>query len=129
MICPKHHESIKDDETGQYVGSNTSDFKIVSPKNSSKIRPVKPKSPIEKANMYQNLMDLEDQGMENCPPEVSTPTINSIDTGTSHSSLQAKYGGRPNITIKFPPPFVKWIDFTPAPRAFFVRVARPERFG
>ncbi|GBM56329.1 hypothetical protein AVEN_60311-1 [Araneus ventricosus] len=34
--------------------------------------------------------------------------INSIDTGTSQTSLQAKDDGRPNIAAKFPPPFVKF---------------------
>ncbi|GBN76145.1 hypothetical protein AVEN_166046-1 [Araneus ventricosus] len=34
--------------------------------------------------------------------------INSICTG---SSLQAKDGGRPNITVKFPPSFVKCDSF------------------
>ncbi|GBO13562.1 hypothetical protein AVEN_219211-1 [Araneus ventricosus] len=36
--------------------------------------------------------------------------INSIDTGSSEPSFQAKDGGRPkrpNITVKFPPPFIK----------------------
>ncbi|GBN85283.1 hypothetical protein AVEN_181357-1 [Araneus ventricosus] len=36
--------------------------------------------------------------------------INSIDTETSQTSLEAKDDGRPklpNISVKFPPPFVK----------------------
>ncbi|GBM13741.1 hypothetical protein AVEN_90007-1 [Araneus ventricosus] len=56
-----------------------------------------------------------------------------MDTGPSHTSLQAKDDSRlerPNATLKFPPPFVKSvIDFTPAARAFFVRVARRDVFG
>ncbi|GBO10891.1 hypothetical protein AVEN_251314-1 [Araneus ventricosus] len=37
-------------------------------------------------------------------------SFNSIDTGPSHTSLQAKDDSRPkrpNVTLKFPPPFVK----------------------
>ncbi|GBN23285.1 hypothetical protein AVEN_257829-1 [Araneus ventricosus] len=42
--------------------------------------------------------------------------FNSIDTGTSQTSVQAKVDGRPNIAAKFPPPF-------------FVRVSRPDQLG
>ncbi|GBM54558.1 hypothetical protein AVEN_184259-1 [Araneus ventricosus] len=56
--------------------------------------------------------------------------INSIDTGPSHTSLKAKDDSRPNVTLKFPPPLsLSVIDFTPAARAFFVRVARLDVFG
>ncbi|GBN26355.1 hypothetical protein AVEN_272408-1 [Araneus ventricosus] len=58
--------------------------------------------------------------------------INSIDTGPYHTSLQAKADSRPkrpNVTVKFPPLSLSVIDFTPAERAFFVRVARPDEFG
>ncbi|GBN35997.1 hypothetical protein AVEN_86955-1 [Araneus ventricosus] len=78
----RHHESTKDvemAETGQYVGSvpyTSSDFKIVSPKNSTKIRPVESKSPIETSNKYQNSMGLEEQDKENSPSKISIPTIN-----------------------------------------------------
>ncbi|GBN02891.1 hypothetical protein AVEN_205691-1 [Araneus ventricosus] len=38
--------------------------------------------------------------------------FNSIDTGSSQPSLQAKDGGRPNITVlKYPSPFVKCDSF------------------
>ncbi|GBL68387.1 hypothetical protein AVEN_176699-1, partial [Araneus ventricosus] len=56
--------------------------------------------------------------------------FNSIDTGPSHTSLQAEDDSRPNATLKFPPPLLlSVIDFTPAARAFFVRVALPDVFG
>ncbi|GBO35965.1 hypothetical protein AVEN_158836-1 [Araneus ventricosus] len=57
---------------------------------------------------------------------------NSIDMGPSHTPLQAKDDNRPkrpNVTLKFPPLSLSVIDFTPAGRAFFVRVARPDVFG
>ncbi|GBN84926.1 hypothetical protein AVEN_61192-1 [Araneus ventricosus] len=68
LSCTKHHETSKDvqmDEMDQYVDS---DFKPVSPNHSAQIRSEKPKSPIKTANMFQNLMDLEDQVKENSPP-------------------------------------------------------------
>ncbi|GBM91502.1 hypothetical protein AVEN_99833-1 [Araneus ventricosus] len=46
--------------------------------------------------------------------------------GTTETSLQAKDGGRPkrpNITRKFPPPFIK------CDSAFFVREAREDGMG
>ncbi|GBN39594.1 hypothetical protein AVEN_204165-1 [Araneus ventricosus] len=54
MSCTKHHESTKDVEmveTGQYdsVPSNSSDFKLVSPKISAKTRSIKT------SNKYQDL--------------------------------------------------------------------------
>ncbi|GBN59386.1 hypothetical protein AVEN_184174-1, partial [Araneus ventricosus] len=55
--------------------------------------------------------------------------FNSIDTGSFQPSLQAKDGGRPNITVKFPPLSISMIGFAPAVRAFFLRVALPEGFG
>ncbi|GBM66032.1 hypothetical protein AVEN_39587-1 [Araneus ventricosus] len=33
--------------------------------------------------------------------------FNSVDTGLPHTSLQAKDDSHPNVTLKFPPPFVK----------------------
>ncbi|GBN54956.1 hypothetical protein AVEN_80117-1 [Araneus ventricosus] len=56
-------------------------------------------------------------------------SVNSIDTGLSHTSLQAKDDSRPNVTLKFPPLSLSVIDFTPAARAFFFGVARPDVFG
>ncbi|GBM49550.1 hypothetical protein AVEN_1883-1 [Araneus ventricosus] len=47
-------------------------------------------------------------------------------------SLQAKDDSRPkhpNVTLKFPPLSLSVIDFTPAARAFVVRVAHPDVFG
>ncbi|GBM46932.1 hypothetical protein AVEN_241162-1 [Araneus ventricosus] len=38
--------------------------------------------------------------------------LNSIDTGPSHTSLQAKDDSRPNVTLKFPPLSLSVIDFT-----------------
>ncbi|GBN24380.1 hypothetical protein AVEN_92998-1 [Araneus ventricosus] len=55
--------------------------------------------------------------------------FNSIDTGTSHTSFQTKDDSRPSVTLKFPPLSLSVIDFTPAVRVFFVRVARPDVFG
>ncbi|GBN61887.1 hypothetical protein AVEN_6719-1 [Araneus ventricosus] len=51
--------------------------------------------------------------------------INSFDTGPS---LQAKDDNRPNVTLKFPPPFGK-CDLFHTWRAFFVRVAHPDAQG
>ncbi|GBM12193.1 hypothetical protein AVEN_21002-1 [Araneus ventricosus] len=79
MSSTKHYESTKDvemDESGQYVGTTSSDFKIASPTKSAKIKPVKTKFPIKTANLYQNLMDLEDQVNETSLPKVTIPAIN-----------------------------------------------------
>ncbi|GBM48273.1 hypothetical protein AVEN_98023-1 [Araneus ventricosus] len=43
--------------------------------------------------------------------------------------LEQKTIACPNVTPKFPPLSLSVIDFTPAARAFFVRVARPDVFG
>ncbi|GBN38427.1 hypothetical protein AVEN_248240-1 [Araneus ventricosus] len=56
-------------------------------------------------------------------------SVNSIDTGLSHTSLQAKDDSRPNVTLNFPPLSLSVIEFTPAARAFFFGVARPDVFG
>ncbi|GBN01937.1 hypothetical protein AVEN_124660-1 [Araneus ventricosus] len=56
-------------------------------------------------------------------------TFNSMDTGPSNTSLQAKDDSRPNVTLKFHPFSLSVIDFTPAKRRFFVIVARPDVFG
>ncbi|GBN92246.1 hypothetical protein AVEN_86188-1 [Araneus ventricosus] len=62
------------------------------------------------------------------PPE-RVVVFNSIDTGPSHTSLQAKDDSRPNVTLKFPPLLLSVMDFTPSESVFFVRVARPDEFG
>ncbi|GBM14036.1 hypothetical protein AVEN_209932-1 [Araneus ventricosus] len=48
--------------------------------------------------------------------------INSIDTGPSNTSLQAKDDSRPKRPNGE-------IDFAPTASAFFIRVARPDVFG
>ncbi|GBM41492.1 hypothetical protein AVEN_229121-1 [Araneus ventricosus] len=58
--------------------------------------------------------------------------LNSFDTGMSETSRQEQDGGRPkrsNIPAKFPPPFVIAVDFNPAARSFFVKVARSDGLG
>ncbi|GBN06247.1 hypothetical protein AVEN_105372-1 [Araneus ventricosus] len=52
-----------------------------------------------------------------------------MDTGTSHTSLQAKDDDLRNVTLKFPTPFLTEFDFTSEARAFFFRKARPDVFG
>ncbi|GBN43949.1 hypothetical protein AVEN_40293-1 [Araneus ventricosus] len=58
---------------------------------------------VKRRNQHpRNLVDLCDQ--------ILSEWLNSIDTGPSHTSLQAKddrFPKRPNVTLKFPPPFVK----------------------
>ncbi|GBN86850.1 hypothetical protein AVEN_127701-1 [Araneus ventricosus] len=58
--------------------------------------------------------------------------LNSVDTGTSQTSLQAKDGDRPEVLIQLRHLHtlsLSVIDFIPADSAFFFRVARPDGFG
>ncbi|GBM83731.1 hypothetical protein AVEN_261317-1 [Araneus ventricosus] len=116
-------------EKGKYVDSvpsASSDFKIVSPKNSAKIWPEESKSPIETSNKssnnHLNFMKSEEQDKEISPPKVSIPAIKIKINDDYNLTLQEINRNFPSIENKYDCGYIMILPYSPDARTKIIEL-------